>query len=76
MARTVYVYVDSFGDKTEVETLCNDINEQTPFQAYPHKGLNGDVPVVELKIYELSKFFDVMESNENFRWIHFSVCFD
>ena len=75
MARIAYVYVNNWGDKADAQALCDNINEQTLFRAYLG-GKGGDVPFVELKIYELTKFFDVMESNENFRWIHFSVCFD
>ena len=72
MARNAWVFVKGFGRADQQNDLAAKINEQTHYFATVQNG----VVFVEVKLHELAEFFDVMQSNDAFNWIEFSVRVD
>lgn len=72
MTRNAWVFVKDFGTETEQLGLANKINIQTSYKAYVESG----AVFIKISLYELAEFFDVMQSNDEFNWIEFSVRVD
>ena len=69
MTRKAYIWVKDFGSQEQLGQLAHDINDQTLF----HAVVIGEDVLIEIKLHEIAHFFDVMQSNDTFNWIEFSV---
>ena len=72
MARTAYISVQHFGTHEEQIALAEQINAETPYEAR----VMQDCVFIEIRLHEIQQFFDVMQSNDNFNWIEFTVQLD
>jgi hypothetical protein len=72
MARNAYIFVKHFGSHEEQIALAEQINDETPYEAR----VMQDCVFIEIKLYAIAQFFDVMQSNDNFNWIEFTVQLD
>jgi hypothetical protein len=72
MARNAYIFIQHFGSHDEQIALAEKINAQTLY----HARVTQDCVFIEIKLHEIAQFFDVMQSNDNFNWIEFTVQLD
>jgi hypothetical protein len=72
MARKAYIFVKHFGSHEEQIALAEQINAETLYHAL----VTQDCVLIEIKLHEIAQFFDVMQSNDNFNWIEFTVQLD
>jgi hypothetical protein len=72
MARTAYIFVQHFGSHDEQIALAEQINAQTLY----HARVTQDCVLIKIRLHEIAQFFDVIQSNDNFNWIEFTVQLD
>jgi hypothetical protein len=72
MARNAYISIQNFGSHDEQIALAEQINAETPYEAR----VMQDCVFIEIRLHEIQQFFDVMQSNDNFNWIEFTVQLD
>jgi hypothetical protein len=72
MARNAYIFIQHFGSHEEQIALAEQINAETPYKAL----VRQDCVFIDIKLHEIAQFFDVIQSNDNFNWIEFTVQLD
>jgi len=68
-----YVSIQNYGPESETELFCKVFNTKTLFHAYVNQ---DNTIVIVCRSYELGQLFSILQADELFNWIEYTVQFE